>query len=185
MAGLQPQLTRGGRSKLRNETFRVLSHQPVADTRLAGRPLSTMAMGCLSSGGVTPKRSSKGDGTQGRRIRSHRLTVGRLERSHVFGQTDGLCSPPGSPGPSPNDFPATSRVTEASLPPSRCATRCYRLAGGQPHPSRGDPVGSLDSFFFFFSLSPLPSSHPLPASHPPAQFHVQWERKQPRGNTLV
>lgn len=160
-AGLQPQLTRGGCGRLRNETFRVLFHQPVAVTHLAGRPLSMVAMG-------HPDAFVTRRWNPARRIRSHQLAVGRLEKSHVSGQTAGLCSPPGSAGPSPNDFPAASRVTEAPLPPTlRCATKCYRLVGGQPHTSRGDLVGSLD---FFFSLSPLPSSHPLPASHPPAQL---------------
>ena len=96
MARLQPRVAQGGRSRLRDETFRVLSHRPVAFTRSAGHPLSMVAMGRLGSGGATPMRSSKGAGTQGRRIRSRRLAAGRLEKSRVSGQTDGLCSAPGS-----------------------------------------------------------------------------------------
>lgn len=59
------------------------------------------------SGGATPTHSSKGDATR----EGGFAAVSRLEKSRAPGQTDGLCSPPGSSGPSPNDFPATSRVT--------------------------------------------------------------------------
>lgn len=162
--------------------FPGLSHPPVAVTRLAGHLLSMVAMRCLGGGGATPEHSWEGDGTQGRKIPSRPLAMGRLEKSHISGQTDGLCSPPDSTGPSPDGFPATSPVTVA--PPSPCGTRCYCLVGRQPHASR-DLVGSLD-FFFFISPLPFPPAAPSPLpTRPPAPFPMQWERKQPRGNRLV
>lgn len=112
--GLQPQIAPGGRGRLRNDTFWVLSHQPLAVTHLAGHPLSMVAMG--------PRRCNpgKGDSQSSAGWRRAASLDRRTDSApHLAAQNNLQMA-----------FQPHAVVTEAPLPPWRCATRCYCLVGG-------------------------------------------------------